>query len=56
VRVPIRLKSAVITAAGVAGFATPAFASTAAPSFGYGGASHVVFVQTDSTSGNHVVA
>ncbi len=42
--------------AAVAGFATPAFASTAAPSFGYGGASHVVFVQTDSTSGNHVVA
>ena len=58
-RVPIRLKSAVIAAAAtaaVAGFATPAFASTAAPSFGYGGASHVVFVQTDSTSGNHVVA
>ena len=48
-RVPIRLKSAVIAAAAtaaVAGFATPAFASTAAPSFGYGGASHVVFVQT----------
>lgn len=58
-RVPIRLKSAVIAAAAtaaVAGFATPAFASTAAPSFGYGGGSHVVFVQTDSTSGNHVVA
>ena len=58
-RVPIRLKSAVIAAAAtaaVAGFAAPAFASTAAPSFGYGGASHVVFVQTDSASGNHVVA
>ena len=58
-RVPIRLKSAVIAAAAtaaVAGFATPAFASAAAPSFGYGGASRVVFVQTDSTSGNHVVA
>lgn len=58
-RVPIRLKSAVVAAAAtaaVAGFAAPAFASTAAPSFGYGGASHVVFVQTDSTSGNHVVA
>ena len=58
-KVPIRLKSAVIAAAAtaaVAGFATPAFASTAAPSFGHGGASHVVFVQTDSTSGNHVVA
>jgi DNA-binding beta-propeller fold protein YncE len=59
VRVPIRLKSAAVAAvaaAAVAGFATPAFASTAAPSFGYGGASHVVFVQTDSTSGNHIVA
>jgi 6-phosphogluconolactonase (cycloisomerase 2 family) len=59
VRVPIRLKSAAVATAAtavVAGFATPAFASTAAPSFGYGGASHVVFVQTDSTSGNHVVA
>jgi 6-phosphogluconolactonase (cycloisomerase 2 family) len=42
--------------AAVAGFATPAFASTASSSFGYSGASHAVFVQTDSTSGNHVVA
>jgi 6-phosphogluconolactonase (cycloisomerase 2 family) len=54
----------------VAGLATPAFASTAsasaasasakasagARSFGYSGASHAVFVQTDATSGNHVVA
>jgi 6-phosphogluconolactonase (cycloisomerase 2 family) len=59
VKVPIRLKHAVVGAAAVAavaGFATPAFASTAAPSFGYSGASHAVFVQTDSTSGNHVVA
>jgi 6-phosphogluconolactonase (cycloisomerase 2 family) len=59
VRVPIRLKPALVAAAAVAvvaGFATPAFASTATPSFGYGGASHAVFVQTDSTSGNHVVA
>jgi 6-phosphogluconolactonase (cycloisomerase 2 family) len=59
VKVPIRLKHAVVGAAAVAavaGFATPAFASTAASSFGYSGASHAVFVQTDSTSGNHVVA
>lgn len=59
-RVPIRLKSALVAAAAtaaVAGFAAPAFASTAAPSQGhYSGASHAVFVQTDSTSGNHVVA
>ena len=57
-RVPIRLKSALIAAAAtaaVAGFAAPAFASTAAPSHRYG-ASHVVFVQTDNTAGNHVVA
>jgi DNA-binding beta-propeller fold protein YncE len=37
-------------------FATPALASTAAPAFGSGGASHAVFVQTDNTSGNQVVA
>ena len=57
-RVPIRLKPAVVAAAVavVAGFATPAFASTAAPSFGDYGASHAVFVQTDAVSGNHVVA
>ena len=58
--VPIRLKPALVAAvatAAVAGFAGPAFASTAAPSLGhYSGASHAVFVQTDSTSGNHVVA
>jgi 6-phosphogluconolactonase (cycloisomerase 2 family) len=55
----------------VAGLATPAFASTTsagrtsagstlartgATPFGYPGASHAVFVQTDATSGNHVVA
>jgi len=50
----------------VAGLATPAFASTTsassarastgARSSGYYGASHAVFVQTDATSGNHVVA
>jgi DNA-binding beta-propeller fold protein YncE len=58
VRVPFRLKSALIAAAAtaaVAGFAAPAFASTAAPSHSYGG-SGAVFVQTDNTAGNHVVA
>jgi len=50
----------------VAALATPAFASTSfassslsnkgAPSYGYSGGSHAVFVQTDSTSGNDVVA
>ncbi len=59
-RVPIHLKSALVAAAAaaaVAGFAAPAFASTAASSPGhYSGASHAVFVQTDSTSGNRIVA
>ncbi len=65
-RVPIRLGSAIaVAAAGLAAalpitgalpFATPAFASTAAPAFGSGGAGHAVFVQTDNTSGNQVVA
>jgi len=56
VRVPIRLGSAIaVAAAGLATavalpFATPAFASTTF------GASHAVFVQTDNTSGNRVVA
>ncbi len=65
-RVPIRLGSAIaVAAAGLATalsvtvappFATPALASTVAPAFGSGGASHAVFVQTDNTSGNQVVA
>jgi hypothetical protein len=58
VKVPMRLKPALVIAAATAavgGFAAPAFASATAPSFGYG-ASHVVFVQTDNTAGNHVVA
>jgi 6-phosphogluconolactonase (cycloisomerase 2 family) len=50
----------------VAALATPAFASTTfasstfagkgAPSSGYSGASHAVFVQTDAASGNRIVA
>jgi 6-phosphogluconolactonase (cycloisomerase 2 family) len=59
VKVPISFRSAVVAAAAaaaVAGFATPALASPSAPSFGFPGASRVVFVQTDNTAGNHVVA
>jgi 6-phosphogluconolactonase (cycloisomerase 2 family) len=61
VRVPVRLGSAIAAAAlGVATAllvaGTPAFASTGAPDFGPGGASHAVFVQTDNPSGNQVVA
>jgi DNA-binding beta-propeller fold protein YncE len=41
--------------AAVATAATPAFASTASPA-GPPGASRAVFVQTDNTAGNHVVA
>ncbi len=61
-RVPIRLGSAVAAAAVGAAvavgmpFAGSAFASTTGPAFGNGGASHAVFVQTDNTSGNQVVA
>jgi len=62
VRVPIRLGPAVAAAAVGAAvavatpFAGPAFASTTGSAFGSGGASHAVFVQTDNTSGNQVVA
>jgi hypothetical protein len=62
VRVPIRLGSAIaVAAAGLAAAlsitgTTPAFASTTAPSLGFGGASHAVFVQTDNPSGNQIVA
>ncbi len=61
-RIPVRLGPALaVAAAGLAAavaapFAAPAFASTAAASSGYGGASHAVFVQTDSTAGNQVIA
>jgi hypothetical protein len=62
VRVPIRLGSAVAVAAVGAAvavgvpFAGPAFAGTTGSAFGNGGASRAVFVQTDNTSGNQVVA
>ena len=56
-RVPIRLGSAAVAAAAAVGFAAgPAFASAAAPAFDGGGASHAVFVQTDNTAGNQVIA
>jgi len=58
VRVPIRLGSAIAVAAALsfAGSVPAAFAATAAPAFGPGGASQAVFVQTDNPSGNQVVA
>ena len=64
-RVPTRLRaafaaavtSAALTSAAIAGAAAPASASTASASTGAGyGAGHAVFVQTDNTAGNHVVA
>jgi 6-phosphogluconolactonase (cycloisomerase 2 family) len=59
VKVPISVRSAVVAAAAtaaVAGFAAPALASSTALDFGLSGASHAVFVQTDNTAGNQVVA
>jgi 6-phosphogluconolactonase (cycloisomerase 2 family) len=54
VRTPIRVTAAaVVAAAAVATAATPAFASTSSPADPGGGA---VFVQTDNTAGNRVVA
>ena len=64
-RVPKRFRPAVVTAAAAAAVAiaaTPALASpastasTAASAFPAAGAAHAVFVQTDNTAGNHVVA
>ena len=57
-RVPRGFRPALVTAAAVAAVATaatPAFASTERPA-GLPGASSAVFVQTDDTAGNHVVA
>ncbi len=57
-RVPRGFRPALVTAAAVAAVATaatPAFASTASPA-GPPGAGRAVFVQTDNTAGNHVVA
>lgn len=54
-----RLGSSVVAAAAlaaVAGLATPAFASTSADASFFGSASRVVFVQTDNTAGNQVIA
>jgi 6-phosphogluconolactonase (cycloisomerase 2 family) len=50
--------SAVVVAAlaAVAGLSTPAFASTSASASFFGGASRAVFVQTDNTAGNQVIA
>ncbi|MGD0245076.1 MAG: beta-propeller fold lactonase family protein [Streptosporangiaceae bacterium] len=53
-RVPIRIAVVAAAVAAAAGAATPAFASTSTASAT--GASSAVFVQTDNTAGNHVVA
>jgi 6-phosphogluconolactonase (cycloisomerase 2 family) len=58
-RLLMRLSSAALAAAvtvTVAGLAAPALASSASPSFGPGWGGGVVFVQTDNTAGNQVVA
>jgi 6-phosphogluconolactonase (cycloisomerase 2 family) len=54
VRTAMRIAAAAVTAAAVTGLATPAFASTSSPAGAAG--SHAVFVQTDNTAGNRVVA
>ena len=57
-RVPKGIRSSLVTVAVMAAMATvatPAFASTASP-IGAPGASNAVFVQTDNTAGNRVVA
>ena len=57
-RVPKGIRSSLVTAAAMAAMAAtaaPAFARTASPG-GLPGAGHAVFVQTDNTAGNRVVA
>jgi len=54
VRIPIRITAAAVAAAAVAIAATPALASASSPGGAVGG--HAVFVQTDNTAGNRVVA
>jgi hypothetical protein len=55
VRTPVRVAAAAaVAAAAMATAATPAFASASSPA-GLGGG-HAVFVQTDNTAGNRVVA
>ena len=51
-RIPIRIAITAAAVAAAAGAASPAFASTTSSA----GASNAVFVQTDNTAGNHVVA
>jgi 6-phosphogluconolactonase (cycloisomerase 2 family) len=56
VRIPIRVTAAAaVAAAAVATVATPTFASASSPA-GASEAGHAVFVQTDNTAGNRVVA
>ena len=55
-RTAIRVTAAAaVAAAAVATVATPAFASASSPA-GASEAGHAVFVQTDNTAGNRVVA
>ena len=55
-RIPIRATAAAaVAAAAVVTAATPAFATTSSPASA-SEAGHAVFVQTDNTAGNHVVA
>ena len=55
-RIPIRVTAAAAVAvAAVATAASPAFASASSPASA-GPADHAVFVQTDNTAGNRVVA
>ena len=54
-RTPIRVTAAAaVAAAAMTTAATPAFASASNP--GSSGSGHAVFVQTDNTAGNRVVA
>ena len=54
-RIPIRVTAAAAAVAAVATAASPAFASASSPASA-GPADHAVFVQTDNTAGNRVVA
>ena len=54
-RIPIRVTAAAaVAAAAITTAATPAFASASNP--GSSGSGHAVFVQTDNTAGNRVMA
>jgi 6-phosphogluconolactonase (cycloisomerase 2 family) len=56
VKIPIQLSSGVAAVAIALTMAGPAFASNTMPSYGDWGTSPAVFMQTDNTSGNQVIA